>query len=150
MYRFRLAGVFVWPMENITAGGYKPAENLKNKFDEHRTWGLHAVIDLYGCDAGMIKSFSEIERFVVELCDLIDMDRHGEALIERFAGGYYEGVSLLQFIETSSITAHFDERENRAFIDIFSCKYFDPEKAAPFCRDFFQAQDLKFQVLLRN
>jgi len=137
-------------MENITAGGYKPAVNLQSKFDEHHTWGLHAIIDLYECNPESIKSFEEIKRFVVELCDLINMKRYGEALIERFAGGYYEGVSLLQFIETSSITAHFDERENRAFIDIFSCKYFDPEKGAAFCRDFFQAKNCKFQVLLRN
>jgi len=149
VYRLDLRGN-VWPMENITAGGYKLAGNIQDKFEQHQTWGLHAVIDLYDCDGEKIKSFSEIERFVAELCDLIDMKRYGKALIERFAGGYYEGVSLLQFIETSSITAHFDERANRAFIDIFSCKYFDPEVAVAFCRDFFKAQSQKYQVLLRN
>lgn len=150
MYRFRLEGGIVWPMENITAGGYKPAIISRDEFANHRSWGLHAVIDLYGCDQELIKSFTDIKRFVVELCDLIDMKRYGEAMIERFATGYYEGVSLLQFIETSSITAHFDERENRAFLDIFSCKYFDTKEAVDFCQKFFKAKDHKVQVLLRN
>ncbi len=117
---------------------------------EIRPWGLHAVVDLYGCDPHKIKDPAEIERYVVELCDLIDMKRYGKAMIERFATGYYEGVSLLQFIETSSVTAHFDEQENRAFIDIFSCKPFDTEQAANFSKDFFKARSSNLRTLIRN
>jgi S-adenosylmethionine decarboxylase len=122
----------------------KPGCELK------QPWGLHAVIDLYDCDPELIKSFNSIEEFVIGLCDLIDMKRYGKAMIERFATGYYEGVSLLQFIETSSITAHFDERENRAFIDVFSCKYFNPETAAEFCKTFFKAGKIKLNTLVRD
>lgn len=122
----------------------------KEEFTNNKRWGLSAMIDLYDCDAEKIKSFEEIERFVIELCDLIDMKRYGKAMIERFAEGYYEGVSLLQFIETSSITAHFDEQENRAFIDIFSCKYFEPQQAADFCKEFFLAKDLVVKSFLRS
>jgi S-adenosylmethionine/arginine decarboxylase-like enzyme len=137
-------------MKNLTAGNYKPVVISKDEFKKCPSWGLHAVIDLYGCNPELIKSFKEIERFVIELCELIDMKRYGKAMIERFASDYYEGVSLLQFVETSSITAHFDEQENRAFIDIFSCKYFAPEKAVAFCQNFFKAKDNKVQVLLRD
>ena len=126
------------------------AKISQEEFNQNKSWGLSAMVDLYGCDPEKIKSFSEIERFVIELCDLIDMKRYGKAMIERFAEGYYEGVSLLQFIETSSITAHFDEQENRAFIDIFSCKYFQPAKAADFCKEFFKAQDVKLRAVVRN
>jgi S-adenosylmethionine/arginine decarboxylase-like enzyme len=122
----------------------------KNDFEKNRNWGLSAMIDLYGCDPGLIQSFEDIKRFVDELCVHIDMKKYGETLVERFAEGYYEGVSMLQFIETSSITAHFDENENRAFIDIFSCKYFEPEKAARFCQDFFKAKNAKLNSIVRN
>ena len=36
----------------------------------------------------------------------------------------------MQFIETSSITIHADEFSRRCFIDVFSCRGFDPEVAA--------------------
>ena len=127
---------------------FSPSANSAVK--ELHVWGLSAAIDLYGCDSRKIKSPEIIEKFVIELCELIDMKRYGPAMIERFAEGYYEGVSLLQFIETSNITAHFDEQENRAFIDIFSCKHFDPETAAKFCKEFFTADRYQLRVLERN
>ena len=36
----------------------------------------------------------------------------------------------MQFIETSSITIHADEVFARCFVDVFSCRSFDPEAAA--------------------
>jgi S-adenosylmethionine decarboxylase len=38
--------------------------------------------------------------------------------------------SAMQFIETSSITLHADEVLGRCFVDIFSCRSFDPDLAA--------------------
>jgi S-adenosylmethionine/arginine decarboxylase-like enzyme len=127
-----------------------PDNGTKELFEKNKDWGLHAVIDLYDCDPDLIKSFPDMEKFVVELCQLIDMKMYGKTLIERFAEGYYEGCSLLQFIETSSITAHFDERENRAFIDVFSCKYFDTHAAANFCKEYFKANDHLITTIIRD
>ena len=36
----------------------------------------------------------------------------------------------MQFIETSSITVHADEVSARCFVDVFSCRPFDPAVAA--------------------
>lgn len=92
-----------------------------------------------------------MKEFVLALCKEIDMKPHGEPLIEKFAEGSLEGYSVLQFIETSSITIHFDDKMgDRAFIDIFSCKYFDASVAATFCQNFFEAKGAKFWNLLRD
>ena len=40
------------------------------------------------------------------------------------------GWSAMQFIETSTITVHADEVSGRCFIDVFSCRPFDPDEAA--------------------
>jgi S-adenosylmethionine/arginine decarboxylase-like enzyme len=119
-------------------------------YKKENCWGISASIDLYGCDPMMIKTPSEIKRFVIELCDEIKMTRHGDTLIDRFGSGDLEGYSFLQFIETSSITAHFDEPENRAFIDIFSCKFYDPEITATFCKNFFKADKYQMNILIRK
>lgn len=112
-------------------------------------WGLSSSTDLYGCNPAFIRSPAKIRQFVLELCDLIKMKRHGDTIIQRFGDGSLEGYSMFQFIETSSITAHFDETENRAFIDIFSCKSFDPEVAAQFSKEFFEAKEMKLTALER-
>ena len=43
----------------------------------------------------------------------------------------------MQFIETSTITVHADEVENRCFVDIFSCRSFDPAAAAAVATEHF-------------
>ena len=112
-------------------------------------WGLLASIDLYGCNPEFIRSPDKIKEFVARLCNVIKMKRHGETIVKRFGGGSLEGYSMFQFIETSSVTGHFDEGENRGFIDIFSCKAFDPELAGSFAKEFFQAQGMKITSLQR-
>lgn len=138
----RFARLKIMKREQKTAA--KKAIELK------QPWGLLASINLYGCDSEMIKDPAAIRRYVIDLCQLIDMQRFGEPLIQRFAEGYYEGVSLMQFIETSSVTAHFDEQENRAFIDIFSCKFFNSRIAAEFSKKFFKASRYKLNTLARD
>ena len=120
-------------------------ENNKSDF-----WGLLAVINLYDVDQKIIKNVEAIEIFTKDLCKFIDMKRHGHAMIERFGKGDLEGYSMMQFIETSSIIAHFDEIKNRAFIDIFSCKIFDPYKALNFCIKFFNAKSSQIKVINRD
>jgi len=77
------------------------------------------------------------------------MTRYGKAMIKRFGEGTLEGYSALQFIETSSVTMHFDEVKNRAFIEIFSCKFFNPKRAEVFCRKFLQAKRSRLKHFLR-
>ena len=120
--------------------------------DNKKFWGKLASIDLHGCN-DHIKHPEKIKEFIIKLCKEINMERHGEVLIDSFGEGKLWGYSCMQFIETSSITCHFDHQmseTNRAFIDIFSCMDFDENKAAKFCKRFFSASDLKLTTLIRN
>jgi len=122
----------------------------KNNMDNDSPWGLSAAIDLYGCSPELIRSPEKIREFVSGLCSVIEMRRQGETLVERFGEGDLEGCSFFQFIETSSVAGHFDETKNRAFIDIFSCRPFDPERAGKFAKDFFGASEIKIKTLERK
>lgn len=113
-------------------------------------WGKLASINLYACNPKSIKSKKKISDYIVELCDLIDMKRFGKSIIQRFAEGDLEGYSAMQFIETSSITLHFDETQNRAFIDIFSCKDFNAKEVERFSKKFFGAKKSKAKVTIRK
>jgi S-adenosylmethionine/arginine decarboxylase-like enzyme len=125
-------------------------KTIVQEYAEKKCWGMVASIDVYQCDPKKITDRDEIQKFVVELCEEIKMKRHGPTHIERFAENELEGYSAMQFIETSSITMHFDDKhDNKAFIDIFSCKYFDHKKAENFCLDFLGGKSSKSIYYLR-
>ena len=113
-------------------------------------WG-ELVLDLYDCDPKIIRSKEKILEYTNKICNLIKMKKYGRPIIERFGFGkdFSVGYSLVQLIETSSITAHFSELSNRAYINIFSCKLFNYKITAEFTKKFFQAKKLKKRVLIR-
>lgn len=113
-------------------------------------WGKLAIINLYDCDKNIIKNKRKIKRFIVDLCKKIGMKRKGKTIIKRFGKDSLYGYSAMQFIETSSITIHFDEIKNRAFIDIFSCKNFNEKKVEMFSKKFFKAKKSKVKILPRE
>jgi S-adenosylmethionine decarboxylase len=122
----------------------------KQYYKRQQGWGLIALINLYECDNKIIIDPDKIKVFTIKLCEMIDMKRYGEPRLARFGQGELEGWSLMQFIETSSITAHFDETEARAFIDIFSCRYFDSKAAARFCKNYFKANNFSIKCIIRK
>jgi len=93
-------------------------------------WGMLAAIDLHGCDRARLADPDTIRRFVPAVIEAIGMRAHGPLAIDRFGDDELEGWSAMQFIETSSITVHADEVYCRCFVDVFSCRRFDPERAA--------------------
>ena len=93
-------------------------------------WGTLAAIDLHGCGFDALCDPDRIRAFVPAVIDAIGMRAHGPLLLERFGDGDLEGWSAMQFIETSSITVHADEVSGRCFVDVFSCRPFDAERAA--------------------
>lgn len=113
-------------------------------------WGKTALINLYECDTELIKNSLEIRNYIKQSCKKMNMKMIGSPKIKRFGKGDLEGFSFMQFIETSSITGHFDETEKRAFIDVFSCKEFNEKKATEFSKEFFKAKKSKCKVFIRK
>lgn len=112
-------------------------------------WGKSISINLYDCDLKKISDPNTIKQFIKEVIDVVDMVAHGPCHIDRFGIGNLEGYSAMQFIETSSITVHCDEPGRRCFIDIFSCKDFDGNKAEAFSKTYFEASRVISTVLIR-
>ena len=127
----------------------KNVNNEKNRKTE--PWGILSCIDLYDCNPETIRDASKIKEFVVRLCDLIEMRRFGEAQIVHFGEDErVAGYSMTQLIETSLISAHFANKTNTVYLDVFSCKYYDSERAANFAKEFFEAGEVRMQVINRK
>lgn len=135
---------------NVMAEMMSDAE-IVAEFKQRGSWGLYTSVDLKGCDPASIRDPEKIRRFIIELCDLIDMHRFGEPQIIHFGPNErVAGFSMTQLIETSLVSGHFANETNAAYLDVFSCKEYEPVRAAEFCRDFFGAQSVTYQVLFRD
>ena len=125
-------------------------EDVVKKFRKENAWGLCTSVDLKHCNPETIRNPEKIREFVVELCDLIEMKRFGEPTIVHFGPNErVAGYSMTQLIETSLISGHFANETNSAYLDIFSCKEYSPEKTVEFCKRFFGAGATKHNILFR-
>ncbi len=122
------------------------------KYLKKGDYGMELVLDLYDCDPQVIRSRRKLKEFVDKLCDILKMQKYGKCYLPYFGlkAEHTPGYSLLQFIETSSITGHFAEKTNSAYLNIFSCKEFDPIEATKFCKKFFKAKRVKKRLYTRR
>jgi S-adenosylmethionine decarboxylase len=114
-------------------------------------WGYLTSLDVHGCNPESIRDAGKIKEFVRGLCERIDMRPFGECQVVHFGRDErVEGYSMVQFIETSLISGHFANLTNTAYIDIFSCKPYDPDQAARYTREFFGAVGVRHHLLRRG
>lgn len=119
--------------------------------DMKKWWGILLCIDMKECDLDLITNEAHIKQFAKDLAEHIGMKTYGEPQAVHFGEDEKVcGYSLTQLIETSLISGHFVNGTRSAYIDVFSCKFFDPNKCADFARAYFDAQKIKIQVILRE
>lgn len=114
-------------------------------------WGIASAIDIYGCDPDKIRDAGLIKQFVIDLCELIEMKRFGETQVVHFGEDEkVAGFSMVQLIETSLISAHFANQSNTTYLDVFSCKVYDPEKVRTFAQQYFGGSFSNLNVTYRK
>ena len=119
--------------------------------DIENAWGLACSFDIYDCNPQTIRDADAIKRFVVELCDLIEMKRFGECVVVNFGEDErVAGFSMTQLIETSLISAHFANASNATYLDVFSCKPYDPAVVEDFATRYFEGSECIVHVSLRR
>ena len=119
-------------------------------------YGIELILDLHGCDASKFTRDSITEYFE-RLCVLIDMQREAlhfwddEGLPEedKQTSPHTQGTSAVQFILTSSIVIHTLDQLRAVYINIFSCKEYDPKVAEKFSVEWFGATECSARFLDR-
>ena len=123
----------------------------KKEYEKKNPWGVLTSVDIYEADPELMQNAEKIKRFVYELCDLIDMKRFGECRIIHFGNDKkVEGFSMTQMIETSLISGHFANASSRIYIDVFSCKFYEPRQVAEFSTSFFKGDNYKIHIAMRQ
>ena len=130
---------------------------VKVKDCQMKEYGKELILDLHDCNEHMFQR-KYIKIYFKELCELIDMKRAklvfwddvGISEKEKQTEVHTKGTSAVQFILTSNITLHTLDILQRVYVNIFSCKWFDADKAAEFTKNWFGASEIKKTVLAKN
>jgi S-adenosylmethionine decarboxylase len=119
---------------------------------KEQVYGFELVMDLHDCDLEVMSSKKKLQEYVDKLCKVIDMKKYGKTNIPYFGlnESFTKGYSLVQLIETSSITGHFSEFWKTAYINVFTCKTFDKNAALKFTKEFFKAKKVNARYLIRK
>ena len=123
-------------------------------------WGQSAHYDVAQC-CGHLELFmgdeihremarATLQEFIDELIVEIDMEAHGPPLIEHFGKDDAKGWSIVQLITTSCVTLHTCDSSRDMYLDLFSCKRFDPEKVKRFIQLWFAPKSVKYMNLGRQ
>jgi len=120
-------------------------------------YGYELILDLHECDSSTFNR-KGLDSFFTELCKLIEMERcevHfwddvGVPLEEQQTEPHTKGTSAVCFILTSTIVVHTLDLLKVVYVNIFSCKEFDPKTAEEFTRKWFGAQKGSAKLIDRN
>ena len=134
-----------------------PGQNSASGAREAKTYGKELVLDLHGCNSDLFNR-EHISWFFTELCDLIEMEKCevyfwddvGVPADKRQTLPHTKGTSAVCFILTSTIVVHALDLLDAVYINIFSCKPFDPEVAGKFASQCFSATSFKSTFIERT
>ncbi len=119
-------------------------------------YGWELILDLHGCNPATFTR-DHLDRFFTEFCDLIDMEKcevHfwddvGVEEEEQQTSPHTKGTSAVCFILTSTIVVHTLDLLEAVYVNIFSCKAFDPDAAADFTKKWFEAESCERSFINR-
>ncbi len=120
-------------------------------------YGKELILDIHDVKNTKLFTRRNIRKFMIELCDLIDMEREDlhfwDELYtpkkDRFTEEHLIGTSAVQFITTSNITIHTLDVMKRTYINIFTCKPFNEKLAIKFCKNWFDGKIITQRLINR-
>ena len=86
-------------------------------------YGWELILDCQQGNDG-VRSKDAIAEFAKSLVSAINMEAYGEPIIEHFGKEGIKGYTLVQLIQTSSITVHFCDDSGDFYLNCHSCKPF--------------------------
>ena len=123
---------------------------------EMTPYGFELILDLHGCDPAMFTR-SSLDQYFGRLCQVIDMEKcevHfwddvGVPIDEQQTEPHTKGTSAVCFILTSTIVVHTLDILKAVYVNIFSCKSFDPKAAEEFTKKWFEADSCRSTFIER-
>lgn len=111
----------------------------------------HVLLDLYGCDPGLLADEAHLRRVLDEYPGRIGMEKVSPVELRYIltSNPMDDGYSGFVIIATSHVSLHAWPPYRMINIDIFSCNEFDESEVIAFARAMFAPSDIEVQSVLR-
>jgi len=115
-------------------------------------FGVHLMLDLSGCKRDRLVGQEFVYNILDKLPELVGMTKMMLPNVVKWLdkGATVPGISGFVMIAESHISIHTFPEKNYVFIDVFSCKSFDSEKATKHLVDVFQPSKVKKNEMKRG
>lgn len=115
-------------------------------------FGVHLMLDLSTCNQDRLTNQEFVYDILNKLPDLIGMTKMGLPSAVKWLdkGAAVPGISGFVMIAESHISVHTFPEKDYVFVDVFSCRGFDTEKAAQFFIDSFEAKKVTKNEIKRG
>lgn len=129
---------------------FRKKENTKMS-DE---FGVHVTIDASGCNKRRLTSQSIVYDILNRMPEKIGMTKmtlpYVVKWLDKFSITNNAGISGFVMLAESHISIHTFPDYDYVFIDIFSCRHFDTDKAVKYLTDAFDAKRFIKNILKRG
>ncbi|MFO8239929.1 MAG: hypothetical protein AVO38_06380 [delta proteobacterium ML8_D] len=115
-------------------------------------YGPHLMLDLSDCNSTILNDLDACFRLLNELPERIGMTKITQPYVFRYCGVVPEdeGITGVTIIAESHISLHTYPKKKFVFVDIFSCKPFDVERAKDHVIQFFQSKSPSVHIKERG
>jgi S-adenosylmethionine decarboxylase len=116
------------------------------------SFGPHVTIDLEGCPKEVLMDYNLHFNYLKMLPECIQMTPITQPYVFPYSGEIKndKGITGIVIIAESHVSIHSFEEKGFSFIDIFSCKNFDTEKAIEITLDWFKPKRYKINIVKRG
>lgn len=114
------------------------------KLEMLKTFGKELILDIHNCkEIPCTRDY--LEKYFMNACKYLQMKREdlffwdydGDEEEYNKAPAHLKGISVVQFIQTSSIVIHTLDELKKVYVNVFSCKDFDEEFMIDFSSAYF-------------
>lgn len=120
---------------------------------DHKNFGLHLMIDLYGCDPHVLDDSDKLLAFLNDTPTKLGMTKlidpkliHADGNGEHDPGGWTGFVIIAE----SHISLHTFVKRQFVTLDIYSCKNFETEEIVEYIKNFFGTRDVDVFTQVRG
>ena len=119
-------------------------------------FGKLLIIDANECDKNNIRDVDTIRHFIDDLCNIGNMTRKGNLIIETFDETEFNiendlvGYSIVQIISLSNITLHINFISQTVYFDFFTCGKVDEDRIIELFNNYFKPKTIKKIILERD
>lgn len=116
------------------------------------TFGPHVTLDLVGCTKEILSNYELHFNYLKNLPQIIEMTAITQPYVFPYSGlvASDNGITGIVIIAESHLSVHSFENKGYSFIDLFSCKEFDIEKALRITLDIFKPLSYELNIVQRG